>query len=415
MSEQFSKHINWADDNITEQEVPVSSKAKPRQNNFKHKKITNPAKKHKTDAETLPTSGENDNAIHMTEFTINASNIDFVHQYFFDWIQRVHDYEFFPPNNVALTKVLASFLFTNEQFKLLEYTRETAFSSWVRETYEHWSGQFQAKEVLTANEVDRYCIYASLLRLEILNELKRTLINVQTNLVLILELEAKFTPECKQRLEEWYTELSEAQMLSFMQFYTTSIPELPDVYHERATFEWPDLASAHCCLGDTMFDESQDAEPSCSIKPLAQTDPSHATSIAISILIFCVLLCSNWTWTPRDQCRYDSFPCRANQLSTKDGGFLNLIQHLKTLLLWKLIRRRSTLGADFTRLDCVVVDSLAFNFEQPIVKRIRIRYVVVVVDLFRIISCMQCCIPHRWCPPSGSPSADRHDIHLFDS
>ncbi len=321
-----------------------------------------------------------------------------------EYVNQIYDSEFY---------TLLSILFTNEQFKLLEYTRETAFSSWVRETYEHWSGQFQAKEVLTANEVDRYCIYASLLRLEILNELKRTLINVQTNLVLILELEAKFTPECMQRLEEWYTDLSEAQMLSFMQFYTTSIP-VPDVYHERATFEWLDLASAHCCLGDTMFDESQDAEPSCSIKPLAQTDPSHATSIAISILIFCVLLCSNWTWSPRDQCRYDSFPCRANQLSTKDGGLLNLIQHLKTLLLWKLIRRRSTLGADFTRLDCVVVDSVAFNFEQPIVKRIRIRYVVVVVDLF-FISCMQCCITHRWCPPPGSPSADRHDIHLFDS
>ena len=50
------------------------------------------------------------------------------------------------------------------------------------------------------------------------------------------------------------------------------------MYHERATYEWKDLASAHCCLGDKMFDEYQDAESPCSIKPLAQTDPSHATT-----------------------------------------------------------------------------------------------------------------------------------------
>ena len=104
MSEQFSKNINWADENITEQEVQVPSKAKTRQNNFKQKKIINPAKKHKTDAEALPTLGDNYKSIHITESTTNAKDIDFVHQYFLDWIQRLHDYDFSPSNNVALTK-----------------------------------------------------------------------------------------------------------------------------------------------------------------------------------------------------------------------------------------------------------------------------------------------------------------------
>jgi hypothetical protein len=114
--------------------------------------------------------------------------------------------------------------------------------------------------------------------IEKLHDIKRILNIDFSDLVRILETEDKFTSEVKQQLESWYKDLADSSMQDFTKFYDESIPELPEVYHERATFVWQDLASAHCCLGDKLFEDPQDDEAPCSIKPLAQPDPEIVQS-----------------------------------------------------------------------------------------------------------------------------------------
>ena len=279
MSETFNKNVKWDDDVIAVNDETVTSKAKGRSNSFQQKRTINRAKKPKIAAEPLlQIPVENDNEVQMTENNTAPTSVDFVHQYFFTWINRLHDYPLLPANNVALTKCLAPFLFTNAQFLLLEENRVTVSYSWARDAYDNWSSQFTETDALTAEEVDRYSVYASVLRIEKLHDIKRILNIDFSDLVRILETEDKFNSEVKQQLESWYKELADSSMQAFTKFYDESIPELPEVYHERATFVWQDLASAHCCLGDKLFEDPQDDEAPSSIKPLAQSDPEIVQS-----------------------------------------------------------------------------------------------------------------------------------------
>lgn len=49
-------------------------------------------------------------------------------------------------------------------------------------------------------------------------------------------------------------------MTRFVEHFVETTPELPDLYHEMATFIWTDLAGAHCRLGGVMFGPAQDVE-----------------------------------------------------------------------------------------------------------------------------------------------------------
>ena len=121
-----------------------------------------------------------------------------------------------------------------------------------------------------------------------------------------------------------------------------------------------------------------------------------------------------------------TFSLKNSLTSQKEGGFSKHWYYLKLLMLWMLRRWNKTSG--LTRLGyCssrhvifmrgfrprflrVVV--AYFDVNRPLLHQRRCfstRLLVVVVVLY------SCLITHRWCPPSGSPSADRHDIHLFNS
>ena len=143
--------------------------------------------------------------------------------------------------------------------------------------------------------------------------------------------------------------------------------------------------------------------------PCRLYDPS-TLSITIIFLIFCVFLC-NWTWT-RDPCRlYDPSTLSITILFLI---FLNHFDYTTVIRMqvfptswdrrgyWMRLAWRKERATDanlllvftsclriFLSLEFLVV---VFHFKPPHMKRLRIRYVVVAVDLFLFISCMQRCV-----------------------
>jgi hypothetical protein len=153
MTETLTKNVSWDDDVIPDNANTDNSKSKGR-STFQ-KRTTKVAKKPKIAPEPLrQIPVENDNDVQMTETNTAPPSVEFVHKYFFTWINGLHDYPLLPANNVALTKCLDPFVFTNAHFALLQENRVTVSYSWAREAYDNWSSQFKEMDALTAEEVD---------------------------------------------------------------------------------------------------------------------------------------------------------------------------------------------------------------------------------------------------------------------
>jgi DNA-directed RNA polymerase subunit K/omega len=252
-----------------EAEQKHEEKAKVRNNKFdKSRSAAKSAKKLKPNAETaVPEEKDNYTTIIMDEASTPPLNPQFIQETFLSWTQKLHDKDVELPTISAFTKLFSPKLhFTNAHFKTLEATRVTAAYNWTREAYEAMIVGVDENDVLDAEEAEKYAVYVSVLRMEKLQDIKRMLNIDFADIVSILEEDTSFTKELKDMADQWYNTLMQAAVQQFLAYFEESTPELPELYHDTATFVWPTLAEAHCRLGEVIYQQVQ-AEQHC-VKPI---------------------------------------------------------------------------------------------------------------------------------------------------
>jgi hypothetical protein len=244
-----SKSVDWADndDMETDHSQQNQEKVKTRPNKFDtSRKSTNSAKKAKPNAEsTIPDVEDKDASVIMEEAVPPPSNPSFTPGTFFVWTQLLHDKDVQLPLLSDFTKVLSPHMqFTNAQFNTLETTRVTAAYSWAREAYDAMIVGVDAEGVLSAEEAEKYAVYVSVLRMEKLQEVIRMLNIDFADLASILDDVKQFTKEVKDKVDQWYKAIAQAESQKFLAYFEETTPELPERFHDTATFVWPSQSQA---------------------------------------------------------------------------------------------------------------------------------------------------------------------------